>query len=49
MRSRPYIKCKRHEIIGIPSVTLAESEQELEKSGDFSRKIKENIQNENEI
>lgn len=43
LRSRPYIRCKRHEIIGTPSVLLAESEQELEKSAELSRKVRENV------
>lgn len=44
LKMRPYIECKRHEIIKIPSVTLAEFEKELDKSGDFSRRLKVNIE-----
>lgn len=32
LKMRPYIKCKRHDIVKIPSIMLAEFDNELEKS-----------------
>jgi len=32
LKMRPFIKCKRHEIVKIPSIMLAEKDHELEKS-----------------
>lgn len=46
---RPYIKCKRHDIIQIPSVMLAEFENELDRQLDLGDKIRDNIKRENEI
>jgi len=46
---RPTIRCKRHEVVKIPSVMLAEYEDELDKSRELGRKIKSNIDRENEI
>lgn len=37
---RPFITCKRHDIIKIPSIMLAEFDSELEKSGELSRKVR---------
>lgn len=37
---RPTIKCKRHDIVSIPSVMIAEFDNELEKSAELSRKVK---------
>jgi len=37
---RPTIKCKRHDIVSIPSVMIAEFDHELEKSAELSRKVK---------
>lgn len=44
---RPVIQCKRHDIIKIPSIMLAEFDHELDKSADLSRKVKANIDREN--
>lgn len=49
LKMRPLIKCKRHEIIKIPSVMLAEYEHELEKSEELSAKVRANIERENQI
>jgi len=46
---KPYIKCKRHEIIGLPSVMLAERDHELAKSEDLRLHVKSNIDAENRI
>lgn len=46
---RPVIKCKRHDIIKIPSVMLAEYEHELDKSQELSAKVRMNIERENQI
>lgn len=46
---RPTIQCKRHEVVNIPSIMLAEFDSELEKSAEFARRMKYNIDNENEI
>ncbi|CDW84041.1 pyridine nucleotide-disulphide oxidoreductase family protein [Stylonychia lemnae] len=48
LRSRPFIKCKRSEIVRLPSVMLAEFDQELEKSAELSEKVKANIKIENQ-
>ena len=40
---KPYIKCKRHEIIGLPSIMLAEREDELLRSEDLMRRLKQNV------
>jgi len=46
---RPYIKCKRHDIVKLPSIMLAEFDHELEKSEEFSQKMRKNIQQENVV
>lgn len=46
---RPYIKCKRHDIVKIPSVILAEYEHELAKSEKLRMDVKANIERENQI
>ena len=46
---RPMINCKRHDIIKIPSITLAEFDNELDYQEQLRRKIKENIDRENMI
>jgi hypothetical protein len=45
---RPTIQCKRHDIVKTPSIMLAEYEHELDKSAELNRKIKQNIDNENQ-
>jgi hypothetical protein len=45
---RPTIQCKRHDIVKTPSVMLAEYEGELDKSAELNRKIKANIDMENQ-
>lgn len=44
---RPYIQCKRHDIVHIPSVILAEYDHELEKSEKLRMDVKRNIELEN--
>ena len=44
---RPYIQCKRHEIVKIPSIMLAEFDQELAKAEHFRMSVKKNIEGEN--
>ena len=46
---RPYIRCKRTEIVSLPSIMLAEFDGELEKSQEFSEKMKYNINKENMV
>jgi hypothetical protein len=46
---RPYIQCKRHDIVKLPSIMLAEFDNELAKSEDLRMKMKKNIERENQI
>ncbi len=49
LQMRPYITCKRHDIVTIPSITLAEFDHELEKSEDLRKKVKQNIEQQNKV
>jgi hypothetical protein len=49
LKMRPYIKCKRHDIVKIPSIMLAEFDRELDKSEALRQAVKKNVQKENEI
>lgn len=49
LKSRKFIHCKRHKILGLPSITLAESDSELEEQKEFNIKLRDNIKNENQI
>jgi len=46
---RPYIQCKRHDIVKIPSIILAEFERELQKSETLRMSVKKNIEKENRV
>ena len=46
---RPLIQCKRHDIVKIPSVILAEFDGELEKSEHLRMAVKRNIEAENQV
>lgn len=46
---RPFISCKRHDIVKIPSIMLAEYDDELERSEDLRMAVKRNIERENQI
>jgi hypothetical protein len=44
---RPLIQCKRHEIVKIPSVMLAEFDHELQRSEMLRESVRKNINLEN--
>ena len=46
---RPQINCKRHDIVKIPSMMTAEKDEELDELSEFKRKIKSNIEDENQL
>lgn len=47
MKMRPLIQCKRHDIVKIPSIMLAEFEHEIARAEFFRNNIKKQIENEN--
>lgn len=49
LQIRPNIQCKRHDIVTVPSITLAEFDNELDKSLEFRSKMRVNVENENQI
>ena len=46
---RPFISCKRHDIVKIPSIMLAEYDHELARSEELRMSVKRNIERENQI
>jgi len=44
---RPMIQCKRHDIVKIPSIMLAEFDHELARAELFRMNVTKNIENEN--
>lgn len=48
LKLRPHIQCKRHEIVKLPSVMLAEFDHELEKAEQLRNDVTKNITRENQ-
>ena len=46
---RPMIHCKRHDIVKLPSIMLAEFDNELAKAEQLRMNMKRNIENENRV
>jgi uncharacterized membrane protein YkoI len=46
---RPYIQCKRHDIVKLPSIMLAEFDHELERAERLRYAVKNNIEKENAV
>jgi len=44
---RPLIQCKRHDIVKLPSIMLAEFDHELARAELFRMNVKKNIEGEN--
>ena len=46
---RPMIQCKRHDIVKLPSIMLAEFDHELKRAEFFRMNVKKSIEKENRV
>ncbi len=49
MAMRPMIQCKRHDIVKLPSIMLAEFDNEIQRAEFFRMNVKKSIEKENRV